>query len=125
MARMEHEALKAGGKGMVIRYAAFLWWVFFPHLWEGSLYHSLCHQASSSTFHSALSTADLTYYSLEKTAAFRRGDFILAPENLSDSLRMMLASAKAMGLIPHLLLSSFTVSLFHLFSVVGYLYIVR
>lgn len=108
MAWMGQEPLNEGRKGMVIRHAAFPWWVFFPHLWEGKLYHPLCHQTSNSTFRSSLSAADLTYYSLEKIAAFRRGDFILALAYLSASLRMMLASAKTKGLVP-----PFATLLFH------------
>lgn len=100
MAQMGQEPLNEGRKGMVIRHAAFPWWVFFPHLWEGKRYHPLCHQTSNSTFRSSLSAADLTYYSLEKIAAFRRGDFISAPAHLWASLRTMLAPAQTKGLAP-------------------------
>lgn len=100
MARMGQEPLHKERKGTVIRHAAFPWWVFFPHLREGKLYHPLCHQTSNSTFRSSLSTADLTHYSLEKRAAFRGGDFISAPAHSSASLRMMLASAKTKGPVP-------------------------
>lgn len=100
MARMGQEPLNEGRKGMVIRHAAFPWWVFFPHLWEGKRYHPLCHQTSNSTFRSSLSAADLTYYSLEKIAAFRRGDFISAPAHMWASLRTMRAPAQTKGLAP-------------------------
>lgn len=119
MARIGQESLNEGRKGMVIRHAAFPWWVFFPHLWEGKRYHPLCHQTSNSTFRSSLSAADLTYYSLEKRAAFRRGDFISARLICEPPLGRCWPLLRPRVSLLHLLPSSSMVSSSHLFSVVG------